>query len=202
MRAPIEMVTPPHTPVPFARELEKAYLPSPASIVTGRGADALEKRPQLKAALAEAGRLKCVVVVVVAKLDRFSRDVPFISDLMAPNAVHCRRIGSRREPFMFHLYAARAEKERHLIAKGPGRARGPQGAGREARRPQREGHPVPRRGEGAGRGAATDSWPNYSGKSARAIAGELDAREIATPNGGRWHAETVIRVQRRLEAVS
>jgi pyruvate dehydrogenase E1 component beta subunit len=32
LRAPIEMVTPPHTPVPFARELESAYLPSPAKI--------------------------------------------------------------------------------------------------------------------------------------------------------------------------
>jgi pyruvate/2-oxoglutarate/acetoin dehydrogenase E1 component len=32
LRAPIEMVTAPHTPVPFARELEKAYLPSPANI--------------------------------------------------------------------------------------------------------------------------------------------------------------------------
>jgi pyruvate dehydrogenase E1 component beta subunit len=32
LRAPIEMVTAPHTPVPFARELESAYLPSPARI--------------------------------------------------------------------------------------------------------------------------------------------------------------------------
>lgn len=32
LKAPIEMVTPPHTPVPFARELESAYLPSPAKI--------------------------------------------------------------------------------------------------------------------------------------------------------------------------
>jgi pyruvate dehydrogenase E1 component beta subunit len=32
LRAPVEMVTPPHTPVPFARELESAYLPSPAKI--------------------------------------------------------------------------------------------------------------------------------------------------------------------------
>jgi pyruvate/2-oxoglutarate/acetoin dehydrogenase E1 component len=32
LRAPIEMVTAPHTPVPFARELEKAYLPSASSI--------------------------------------------------------------------------------------------------------------------------------------------------------------------------
>jgi acetoin:2,6-dichlorophenolindophenol oxidoreductase subunit beta len=32
LRAPIEMVTAPHTPVPFARELEKAYIPTPAGI--------------------------------------------------------------------------------------------------------------------------------------------------------------------------
>ncbi|MDR7155564.1 pyruvate dehydrogenase E1 component beta subunit [Sphingobium xenophagum] len=33
LKAPIEMVTPPHSPVPFARELESAYLPSPDKIV-------------------------------------------------------------------------------------------------------------------------------------------------------------------------
>jgi hypothetical protein len=38
-----------------------------------------------------------------------------------------------------------------------------------------------------------------AGKSARAIAAELNARGVATPAGGRWHALTVIRVQRRLE---
>ncbi|BBD99761.1 alpha-ketoacid dehydrogenase subunit beta [Sphingobium amiense] len=32
LKAPIEMVTPPHSPVPFARELESAYLPSPDRI--------------------------------------------------------------------------------------------------------------------------------------------------------------------------
>ena len=41
-----------------------------------------------------------------------------------------------------------------------------------------------------------------AGKSARAIAEELNNRGVATPAGGRWHALTVIRVQRRLEAVS
>jgi hypothetical protein len=40
-----------------------------------------------------------------------------------------------------------------------------------------------------------------AGKSARAIAGELNARGIATPSGGKWHAETVIRVQRRLASL-
>lgn len=32
LRAPIEMVTPPHTPIPFSRELESAYLPSPDDV--------------------------------------------------------------------------------------------------------------------------------------------------------------------------
>ena len=33
LRAPIELVTAPHTPVPFARELENAYMPNSAKIV-------------------------------------------------------------------------------------------------------------------------------------------------------------------------
>ncbi|MDE2041714.1 MAG: alpha-ketoacid dehydrogenase subunit beta [Alphaproteobacteria bacterium] len=32
LKAPPEMVTPPHTPIPFARELESAYLPSPDKV--------------------------------------------------------------------------------------------------------------------------------------------------------------------------
>jgi Recombinase len=41
-----------------------------------------------------------------------------------------------------------------------------------------------------------------AGKPANAIAAELNKRAVATPRGGRWHAETVLRVQRRLEAAS
>ena len=50
-------------------------------VETGKGADALDRRPQLKAALAAAKKLRCQVGV--AKLDRLSRDVHFISGLMA-----------------------------------------------------------------------------------------------------------------------
>ncbi len=32
LKAPIKMVTPPHTPVPFAPELEDLYIPSPEKI--------------------------------------------------------------------------------------------------------------------------------------------------------------------------
>ena len=49
-------------------------------IETGKGTDALDRRPQLAAALAAAKRQDCPVVV--AKLDRLSRDVAFIAGLM------------------------------------------------------------------------------------------------------------------------
>src|SRR4051794_41051843 len=57
-------------------ELVRVFL----EIETGKGADALDRRPQLAAALAEARKAKCAVAV--AKLDRLSRDVHFISGLM------------------------------------------------------------------------------------------------------------------------
>jgi DNA invertase Pin-like site-specific DNA recombinase len=52
-----------------------------AEVETGKGADALDRRPRLKAALDRAKALRCPVVV--SKLDRLSRDVHFISGLMA-----------------------------------------------------------------------------------------------------------------------
>jgi hypothetical protein len=39
-----------------------------------------------------------------------------------------------------------------------------------------------------------------AGLSARQMAAELMARNIATPNGGRWHAATVLRALDRLPA--
>src|SRR5688572_29752718 len=48
---------------------------------SGKGADALDRRPQLAAALAAARTSRCPVIV--AKLDRLSRDVAFVAGLMA-----------------------------------------------------------------------------------------------------------------------
>src|SRR5215211_4887696 len=50
-------------------------------VETGKGTDALERRPELAKALAEAKRRRCPVLV--AKLDRLSRDVAFIAGLMS-----------------------------------------------------------------------------------------------------------------------
>src|SRR5215213_592185 len=82
---------------------------------SGKGADALDRRPQLAAALAAAKVRKCSVVV--AKLDRLSRDVAFVAGLMAQRVPFMvAELGRDADPFMLHLYAALAEKERRLIA--------------------------------------------------------------------------------------
>ena len=82
---------------------------------SGKGEDALERRPNLKAAIAAARKAKCPIVV--AKLDRLSRDVAFISGLMAQRVPFIvTELGRDCDPFMLHIYAAMAEKERSLIA--------------------------------------------------------------------------------------
>src|SRR5947208_2616459 len=82
---------------------------------TGKGADALDRRPQVAAALSAARGAKCSVLV--SKLDRLSRDVAFISGLMAQRVPFIvAELGRDADPFMLHLYAALAEKERRLIS--------------------------------------------------------------------------------------
>jgi DNA invertase Pin-like site-specific DNA recombinase len=82
---------------------------------TGKGADALDRRPQLAAALAAAKSAKCAVLG--SKLDRLSRDVAFVSGLMAQRVPFIvAELGRDADPFMLHLYAALAEKERRLIS--------------------------------------------------------------------------------------
>ena len=92
-------------------EVSREYV----EVETGKGADALDRRPQLAAALTEARRQRCPVAV--AKLDRLSRDVHFISGLMAHRVPFLvAELGPDVDPFILHLFAALAEKERALIS--------------------------------------------------------------------------------------
>ena len=83
-------------------------------IETAKGADALERRPQLKSALRRAAAYKCPIVV--AKLDRLSRDVAFISGLMAQGVPFIVTEIPNADPFMLHIYAAVAEQEHTKIS--------------------------------------------------------------------------------------
>jgi DNA invertase Pin-like site-specific DNA recombinase len=84
-------------------------------IETAKGADALDRRPELKAALKAAKKAKCEVAV--AKLDRLSRDVAFIAGLMVQRVPFIvTALGKDVDPFMLHIYAAMAEQERRMIS--------------------------------------------------------------------------------------
>jgi len=87
-------------------------------VETGKGTDALDRRPVLRDALAAARKAKAAVVV--AKLDRLSRDVAFIANLMAQRVPFIvAELGADADPFMLHIYAALAQKERAMIAERP-----------------------------------------------------------------------------------
>jgi DNA invertase Pin-like site-specific DNA recombinase len=80
-------------------------------IESGKGSDALDRRPELKA----AKKLKCEVAV--AKLDRLSRDVAFIASLMSQRVPFIvTALGRNVDPFTLHIYAALAEQERRMIS--------------------------------------------------------------------------------------
>jgi DNA invertase Pin-like site-specific DNA recombinase len=85
-------------------------------VETGKGADALDKRPQLAAALKVAKKARCSVAA--ARLDRLSRDVHFISGLMVHRVPFIvTALGKDVDPFMLHIYAAVAQQERAMISR-------------------------------------------------------------------------------------
>jgi DNA invertase Pin-like site-specific DNA recombinase len=84
-------------------------------ILSGKGSDAEELRPNLKQALAHAKKLRCPLVV--SKLDRLSRDSHYITGLMSRGILfYIAEYGKDCDPFMIQIYAAVSQKERDLIA--------------------------------------------------------------------------------------
>jgi DNA invertase Pin-like site-specific DNA recombinase len=168
-------------------------------VETGKGADALDLRPQLRAALDKARKLKCPIVV--AKLDRLSRDVAFIAGLMAQRVPFVvAELGPDIDPFILHIYAALAQKERATKeALAQAKAKG-----------VRLGNP--RLDEVRGKGAqsmkaAADRFAanvlpliqplRAEGRSLREIADTLNARSVPTARGGRWAPTQIADILKR-----
>ena len=166
-------------------------------VETGKGADALDRRPQLAAALKAARRRKAPIIV--AKLDRLSRDVHFISGLMTHKTPFIvAELGADADPFMLHLYAALAEKERAMISRrtkdalAAKKAQGVRLGGLNAKG-------IANRVEAQQRAEALRPvFAGLAGMSHRKMAAELNAMGVETPAGGLWHAVTVKRVLARL----
>jgi DNA invertase Pin-like site-specific DNA recombinase len=167
---------------------------------SGKGADALERRPQLAAALATAKSSKCSVVV--AKLDRLSRDVAFVAGLMAQRVPFIvAELGRDADPFMLHLYAALAEKERRLISE---RTRGALAAKKAAGARLGNPHNLDHAGS-LGRAALARAADEFASGlipvleairvrgalTLASVATELNGRGIRSARGGKWHRSSV-----------
>jgi DNA invertase Pin-like site-specific DNA recombinase len=165
---------------------------------SGKGADALDRRPQLAAAIKAAK--KAGGLVIVSKLDRLSRDVHFISGLMAHKVPFIvTELGSDVDPFVLHLFAALAEKERSLIS-----ARTKEGLKAAKARGAKLGGWT--NGSEASKRAADELAARMKPilmdladlPSARQIAAELNKRGIKSATGGQWSSKTVVRLRERL----
>jgi DNA invertase Pin-like site-specific DNA recombinase len=175
-------------------------------VETGKGADALDRRPQLATALAQARKAGCPVLV--AKLDRLSRDVAFIAGLMAQRVPFIvAELGTDADPFMLHLYAALAEKERRQISE---RTRAALAARKE--RGTRLGNPTnAAEAAAAGRSVSIreaeafaetvlptiDAIRRSGVTSLRGIAIALNNRGVRTARGGQWQVSNVRNVLAR-----
>jgi DNA invertase Pin-like site-specific DNA recombinase len=173
-------------------------------VETGKGADALERRPELAAAMKHARKLgkggkARSAPIIIAKLDRLSRDVHFISGLMVQRIPFIvTELGPDVDPFMLHIHAAVAEKERERIAQ---RTREALAAAKA--RGQRLGNV----GIGKVRKAEANAHAEHlrsiieplRALPAKRISIVLNERGVVAPRGGTWQATQVIRLLSRLE---
>jgi DNA invertase Pin-like site-specific DNA recombinase len=146
--------------------------------------------------------------VVVAKLDRLSRDVAFVAGLMAQRVPFIvAELGRDADPFMLHLYAALAEKERRLVSERTkaaltakklagallGNVRNLNEAGAIGR-----SRLVERADDFARKLAPSLQAIQLQGATTlRSIAAALNRQGIKSPNGGAWHPSSVANLVER-----
>jgi DNA invertase Pin-like site-specific DNA recombinase len=192
----------------FAEQHRLAISHTFIEIETGKGADALHQRPELSKAL-DAAR-EHGAKIAVAKLDRLSRDVHFISGLMAQRVPFVvTELGPDVDPFMLHIYAAVAQKEAALISQ---RTRAALRAAKK--RGVKLGNPnlaAANRAAGEAKSAVATAFAKSvkpyieliqakGVTSNRAIAAELNRLKVSSATGAAWSDVQVGRVLKRLEA--
>jgi DNA invertase Pin-like site-specific DNA recombinase len=179
----------------FAEAEGFAFAETFTEVESGKHGD--DHRPELAKALERARKAKAPIIV--AKLDRLSRDVHYISGLMKHRVPFIvTELGADTDPFLLHLYAALAEKERKLIsdrtkaAMKAAKARGITLGGLRDKGAELQREALERAER------LRSVFDELASLSARKAAEELNARGFPTPEGGKWFATQVIRVRKRL----
>ncbi|MFG3593796.1 recombinase family protein [Bradyrhizobium sp. RDI18] len=162
-------------------------------VETGKGADALDRCPQLAAALEAARKLKCSIVV--AKLDRLSRDVHFISGLMSRKVPFVVAELPGAAPFLLHIYAALAEQERRMIS---ARTKAAAAKARGVKLGSPTAAATNRQAADQHAESLRDIVEPIKHLSTRRIAAALNEQGVETSRGGRWQPMTVARLLDRL----
>jgi DNA invertase Pin-like site-specific DNA recombinase len=188
-----------------------------SEVETGKGADALDRRPELQKALALCRKRKATLVI--AKLDRLSRNLHFVTGLMESrvNFVACDMPFANK--LEIHVRAMFAEHERDMISKRTSerlqalKAQGTPWVSRKSGRVvERLGCPNPSKGSAAGvavRKAKADEFaakmhPIIQAIQARgmttlqAIADELTRQKWPTAGGAdAWSMMAVSNILKR-----
>lgn len=165
------------------------------------GAD--DSRPELEKAISLAKKEKAILLV--AKLDRLSRKVAFIANLMEDKKLQFKvACLPQADKFQLHLYSALAEQEREFISQRTkaalkeAKARGTKLGGlRDATMKRNK----VRQDNALSHAKSIEKIVipmRKQGNSLRTIVGALDLAGIKTPRGGKWNATQVSRVIARL----
>lgn len=164
-----------------------------------------DDRPELAKALDLA---RCHgAEILVAKLDRLSRDVAFIANLLKDKGISFRVASMpHADKFQLHIYAALAEQERDFIstrtkqALASAKARGVKLGGLRPNTRTRNVE-ASQAADAAAQKVASIIVPLRDAKATLAtIAEALNAANVPTQRGGKWYATTVKNALDRLAA--
>jgi DNA invertase Pin-like site-specific DNA recombinase len=184
-------------------------------VETGKGSDALSKRPQLLAAKDHAKRIKARLVA--AKLDRLSRNVHFISGLMETGVNFAVADMPNADEFQLHIYAAVAQQEARAISRRTKDALRVAKDRHERGELRADGTPYPALGthgkvlaeqnkadalQRASGVAPELLGMRAAGMSMRKIVDALNDRGRPSPTGGKWHLTSLHRVMGRIDPTS
>ncbi|CAN7509411.1 recombinase family protein [Variovorax sp. LjRoot290] len=170
-------------------------------VETGKGANALDKRPKLRAAVALAKKSKATLLI--AKLDRLARNVHFVAGLMETGVQFRCCDFPTADRTMIHFYAAMAEHEGRRISErirdalAAKKARG-EAVGNPASLQPLNGARSSEAAEFAARLRPTLAGYRAARMTQREMVAALDGAGIKTARGGEWSLMQLQRVLTRL----